>query len=142
MRPGMPLICQPGALGVTEGELLFALSSLHVWQRRPACMIYLPGLCLCFPAMLWLSIPDHPASFPPAFGAGDELTALVFAKDGLLYSGHISGAVRKWELPVASSEDEDEEQAPAGVPLEGQQQQQGQQQQEQQPQEQPQGAAR
>ncbi|KAI7840354.1 hypothetical protein COHA_005900 [Chlorella ohadii] len=91
MRPGMPLICQPGALGVTEG---------------------------------------------------DELTALVFAKDGLLYSGHISGAVRKWELPVASSDDEDEEQAPAGLPLEGQQQQQGQQQQEQQPQEQPQGAAR
>lgn len=69
--------------------------------------------------------------------AGDEVTALVFARDGLLYSGHISGAVRKWELPLASdSEDEDVEQAPAGVPLAEQQAEQQQQQAQQQPQQQ------
>ncbi|PRW55973.1 WD40 subgroup [Chlorella sorokiniana] len=87
MRPDMPFICQPGAIGVTED---------------------------------------------------DEVTALVFARDGLLYSGHISGAVRKWELPLASSEEEEEEQAPTGVPLPEQAQQQ---QEEQQPDQQQQGAA-
>lgn len=37
------------------------------------------------------------------------MTALVFARDGILYTGHISGMVRRWELPLAgSSEDGDE----------------------------------
>ncbi|PSC71527.1 WD-40 repeat [Micractinium conductrix] len=64
----------------------------------------------------------------------DEVTALVFARDGLLYTGHISGTVRKWELPLESSSEEEEEveeakegpaataaeeaeEAPAAVPL-------------------------
>lgn len=62
------------------------------------------------------------------------MTALVFARDGLLYTGHISGTVRKWELPLESSSEEEEEveeakegpaataaeeaeEAPAAVPL-------------------------
>ena len=77
-----------------------------------------------------------PASSQPS--PDDEVTALIFARGGVLYSGHISGAVRKWELPVAeSSGDEEEEAVPAAVALEGgtqqqpaaQQQQAGQQQQ-------------
>ena len=42
---------------------------------------------------------------------------MVFARDGLLYTGHISGTVRKWELPLAgSSEDEEQQAAPAAQP--------------------------
>lgn len=40
--------------------------------------------------------------------AGDEATALVFGRDGLLYTGHISGMVRAWELPVADGSDDGE----------------------------------
>lgn len=57
----------------------------------------------------------------------DEVTALVFARQGLLYTGHISGMVRKWELPTGSSseeEDDEADEAPQAVAL--QQQQPGQ----------------
>ncbi|KAL4457845.1 hypothetical protein ABPG75_012710 [Micractinium tetrahymenae] len=69
---------------------------------------------------------------PGAVGAADdddEMTALIFARQGLLYSGHISGMVRKWELPSAGSSDEDEEEdAPEAVALQQQRRLPGQQQ--------------
>ena len=76
-----------------------------------------------------------PAALPPD---EDEVTALIFARQGLLYSGHISGMVRKWELPTAGSsedeeeeEEEEEEEAPQAVDLQQQRQQQRQQGQQQ-----------
>ena len=42
--------------------------------------------------------------------AGDEATALIFAGEGVLYTGHISGCVRRWELPVMFTDEEEEEQ--------------------------------
>ena len=41
--------------------------------------------------------------------AGDEATALIFAGEGVLYTGHISGCVRRWELPVMFLDEEMEE---------------------------------
>ena len=41
--------------------------------------------------------------------AGDEATTLVFAGEGVLYTGHISGSVRRWELPVMFLDEEEEE---------------------------------
>ena len=40
--------------------------------------------------------------------AGDEATTLVFAGEGVLYTGHISGCVRRWELPVMFLDEEEE----------------------------------
>ena len=50
---------------------------------------------------------------------GDEVTALLFAQGGFLYSGHISGMVRRWELPLggSSSSEEEDDEAPAAVAL-------------------------
>ncbi|KAI3436773.1 hypothetical protein D9Q98_006185 [Chlorella vulgaris] len=48
-----------------------------------------------------------------ALTGGDEVTALIFARNGLLYTGHISGVVRAWELPVGGSSSSDDEQQPA-----------------------------
>ena len=37
------------------------------------------------------------------------MTALAFGRTGLLYTGHVSGFVRAWELPVDDGEDDEEE---------------------------------
>eukprot|EP00887_Chlorella_sp_A99_P001420 scaffold8.g1420.t1 len=36
--------------------------------------------------------------------AGDEVTALVWGAEGALYTGHVSGMVRRWDLPEAPDE--------------------------------------
>ena len=50
-----------------------------------------------------------PCLLPPPCLAGDEVTALIFAQAGILLSGHISGHVYAWELPLAGSSGEEEE---------------------------------
>lgn len=68
--------------------------------------------------MCWLGTAPPPTLAPerlPRWPAEDEVTSLIFAREGLLYSGHISGKVRKWELPVGESSEDEE--APAAVGL-------------------------
>lgn len=51
--------------------------------------------------------------------AGDEVTTLLFGRGGVLYTGHISGMVRRWEVPLgeSSSSEEEEDEAPQAVEL-------------------------
>ena len=48
---------------------------------------------LCLPAAMAL-VPG-----------GEEITSLVWASDGVLYTGDVGGRVRKWQLPLAAAED-------------------------------------
>ena len=99
---------------------------MHAWDarrdrrcdaRRLSCTVAVAAAVvasfLC--ALRWLPprLPCPPLArccpLPPLCPAGDEVTTLIFSHGGILLSGHLSGHVYAWELPLAGSSGDEEE---------------------------------